>query len=149
MFILEYTLHYGRAQDKNVLNTPVYQGTTRRRISFPDSNQKQDKFCSAPHMAKYQDKTTTLSPSQMGIGMGKRNGRFANNEKIFLKVKSVKFSQQVSLPHQFVQILTGHSCLKTFLNRIGAAETRLCSCGNVETVEPPLPVGRGGVKRQI
>ena len=27
------------------------------------------------------------------------------------------------------------SCLKTFLNRIGAAESNLCSCGEAETVE--------------
>ena len=55
--------------------------------------------------------------------------------QFFPTAESANFLKRIKLAHQVVQILTGHSCLKTFLNRIEAAESNLCSCGEAETVE--------------
>jgi hypothetical protein len=56
-------------------------------------------------------------------------------KKFFPTTESAKPLKTTRLPHQVIQILSGHSRLRTFLYRIGAAEDDLCACGSAETTE--------------
>jgi ribonuclease HI len=92
---------------------------------------------SAPHLTWQNIKTALLKYHQDKWKAEWENETEASQitKQFFPTVESANLLRRIKLPHQVVQILTGHSCLKTFLNRIGAAETSLCSCGEVETVE--------------
>ena len=51
-------------------------------------------------------------------------------------IDKAKILQLKYTPHQLIQILSGHSRLRTFLHRIGVTEDDLCSCNlSPETIE--------------
>ena len=56
-------------------------------------------------------------------------------KRFFPTTNAAKILKNKHLPHQLIQILSGHSRLRTFLHRINASESSTCICGQEETTE--------------
>ena len=58
----------------------------------------------------------------------KENSESSITKEFFSNIDKAKILQLTNTPHQLIQILSGHSRLRTFLHRIGVTEDDLCSC---------------------
>ena len=56
-------------------------------------------------------------------------------KRFFPTTSAAQILKHKHLPHQLIQILSGHSRLRTFLHRINASENSTCNCGQEETTE--------------
>ena len=105
----------------------------RATAEHPRTQIKNSKIC----WSNAKEPIHNLLKQQWREEWEKENSASSITKEFFSNIDKAKILQLTNTPHQLIQILSGHSRLRTFLHRIGVTEDDLCSCNlGPETIEP-------------